>query len=123
MKITPRRIMQAYRAINELAKCVFPYKTTRGIHNLRKRITEEFDTVLSSERAMVSKHGGVLNGSQYSFETQKAAEDFYNEYEAFLSQEDEISLPVVDISKCLDCVRISSEAIDALEGLVNFGEE
>lgn len=123
MKLTPQRIMAAYKAIHELSNCVFPYRVTRNVHKLKKRISEEFEVVLEHEQALVTEMGGTLQDAQYHFDSVEQAELFNRAYTDFLHQEDEVSLPKVDVSSCLDSVRISSGAIDALQGIVDFGEE
>lgn len=123
MKISPRQTLAAYRAINELTHCVFPYAIARKVHTLKRQLSNEFDTVLCSEKLMVADHKGVLQGSQYTFPTPEDAKAFHEEYSTFMDQQDDITLSTVDVSTCLECIRISPETIDALEGLVYFGEE
>lgn len=122
MQISPKQTLAAYRAINELAHCVFPYTIARKVHTLKRQLTDEFDTILNSEKAMVAKYNGTLSDSKYKFSTENDTRAFHKEYSAFMEQQDDITLITVDVSTCLECVHISSEAIDALEGLVYFGE-
>lgn len=122
MKKSPKQIMEAYKAINELALCVFPYKVTRQVHKLRKKLSEEFETILNTEQAMVRDMGGQLQDRQYHFENLEDAQAFQDRYQEWLNQQDDVDLPQANISKCLDAVKISSTSIEALEGLVDFGE-
>lgn len=121
--MTPKKIMEAYKAVNELANCVFPYKVTRQVHKLKKKLEDEFEAILDAEKALVSKHGGEFRDGTYKFGSLEVAEAFNREYMAFLEQESEVHLPKVDVSKCLGSVTVSAYAIDALEGIVDFGEE
>lgn len=123
MKKTPKQIMNAYRAIQELTLCVLPYKTARAVNRLKKGIQTEFETVLNTEQNMVSKYGGHVVDGTYKFPDGESAEKFHKEYTEWLSQEDDVSLPTADVSRCVDAIKISSAGMDALEGLVDFGED
>lgn len=121
--MTPGQVMSAYKAVNELANCAFPYSVTRQVHALKKKLTDEFNIVLEAEKALVAKHKGTAseNGS-YHFETVEAATAFHREYQDFLHQEGDVNLPKVDLSRCFDSIVISAASIDALEGIVIFEE-
>lgn len=121
--MTPKQIMEAYKAIHELAACVLPFKTARSVHKLKVRLVEEFDTVLNAEKSMAEKYGGTVKDGRYFFESEEDAAHFHAEYAEFLKQEDSIDLPYVDVSRCLDAVRISPAAIEVLETIVCFGED
>ncbi|MCM1220614.1 MAG: hypothetical protein NC548_39615 [Lachnospiraceae bacterium] len=121
--MTPSQVMSAYKAVNELANCAFPYSVTRQVHALKKKLTDEFNTVLEAEKTLVAKHHGtVIENGSYHFETVEAATVFHKEYQDFLNQESDINLPTVDVSRCGDAVIISATSMDALEGLVIFEE-
>lgn len=122
MLMSPSQIMQAYRAIQELSTCVFPYKVTRNLHKLRRRINEEFDTVLVAEQAMVKQYGGTYSDGTYNFTDMVKAKAFHEAYSKWLDQQDDLDLPVVDLSKYPDAIQISEAAIDALECVINFEE-
>lgn len=121
--MTPNKIVSAYKAIHELSSMVFPYKVSRNIASLKKRLTEEFDTVAAMEKAMVDKYDGKPHNGSFKFPDEKKAESFRKEYDAAMQQDDEIKLPVVDLSRYMDMVRISPNAVEALEGLVIFEKE
>lgn len=121
--MTPGQVMSAYKAVNELANCAFPYSVARQVHALKKKLTDEFNIVLEAEKTLVAKYRGTTseNGS-YHFETVEAATAFHKEYRDFLNQEGDVDLPKADVSRCFDAVVISAASIDALEGIVIFEE-
>lgn len=122
--MTPKDVMKAYKAINELANCVFPYKVTRQVHMLKKRLEEEFEIVLSSEKNLVAEHGGKVDSTgMYKFANSETAHKFDKAYQDMLNQESDIDLPRVDLSKYQNAIVASAATIDALDGLVLFEEE
>lgn len=121
--MTPNQIKNAYRAIQELSGVVFPYRVSRGISALKKRLGEELETVDGMEKALIEKYGGKVehNGSVTISGTD--AQAFADEYNALMAQDDEsIKLPAVDVSAFADTLRISPGAVEALEGIVIFEE-
>lgn len=119
--MTPNQIVNAYRYINDLSASVFPYTVTRDIVRLKRRIKDEFDTILSTEQGMVVKYNGLINkDGTYSFPDGEAAMQFAEEYEEFRGQDEDIALPTVDLSKYAASIRISAAAVEALDGLVIF---
>lgn len=121
--MTPSQVMNAYRAVNELAKCAFPYAVTRQVHALKKKLTDEFNTVVAAEKALVDKHKGTTTETgAYHFETVEAATKFHREYQDFLNQEGDVDLPTVDVSRCSDAVILSATSLEDLEGIVIFEE-
>lgn len=123
MQMTPRKIMGAYKAIHELIPIVLPYKAARQITKLKKRLVEEFETVVAQEEALVQEYGGQREGNRYKFSDEQVAQDFQVAHTAFLNQEDSIDLPHVDLSSYQDMIRVSIGAIEALEGIVTFEED
>lgn len=121
--MTPSQVMNAYKAINELSKCAFPYAVTRRVYALRKKLTDEFNAVVDAEKALVAKYKGtVTETGVYHFETVEAADKFHKEYQNFLNQESDIELPIVDVSRCSDAVILSATSLESLEGIVIFEE-
>lgn len=119
--MTLRQIVEAYAHINELSKSVFPYKTTKDLIRLKKRLKEEFDTVVAMEEALVEKyHGAKSANGAYRFPDDKEREQFVIEYNQMTSQEHEIHLPAVDLSKYTGMLCLSPAAMEALEGIVTF---
>lgn len=122
MIMTPKKTIETYGAIQELVTCVLPYRAARELQKLRNKLQEEFDIVLQAELAMVKEYGGTTKGNSYQFDTAEQANRFNEAYENFLNQEDDVAYPSVDLSKCVDSIRISSRALEALEPFINFGE-
>lgn len=121
--MTPNQIKSAYKAILELAGVVFPYRVSRGISVLKKRLGEELDTVAGMEKALVEKYGGKVDRSGSIKMSSEDAQAFADEYNALMEQDDEsIKLPAVDVSAFADTLRISPGAVEALEGIVIFEE-
>lgn len=122
--MTPNEIKNAYRAVQELSGVVFPYRVSRGISALKKRLGEELDTVAGMEKALVEKYGGKVDRNGSITLSGENAQAFSEEYNALMSQDDEsIKLPAVDVSAFADTLRISPGAVDALEGIVIFEKE
>ena len=122
--MTPNDIKNAYKAIPELSGTVFPYKVSRGIAALRKRLGEELETVAAMEMALVEKYGGIVEPNGSIRVRGANSQAFADEYNALMAQDDEsIKLPVVDVSAYDDTLRISPGAVEALEGIVIFEEE
>lgn len=122
--MTPTEIKNAYKAVQELSGVVFPYRVSRGISSLKKRLGEELDTVASMEKALVEKYSGTV-GRNGSIKISGAdAQAFADEYNAMMAQDDgSIKLPVVDVSKFAEVIHISPGAVEALEGIVIFEKE
>ena len=122
--MTPNDIKNAYKAIQELSGTVFPYKVSRSIATLKKRLGEELETVAAMEMALVEKYGGSVlpNGSVRVVGANSQA--FADEFNAMMGQNDEsIVLPVADVSEQADVICITPGAVAALEGLVIFEKE
>lgn len=121
--MTPNQIKNAYKAIQELSGVVFPYRVSRGISALKKRLGEELDTVAGMEKALVEKYGGKVDRNGAIKISGDDAQAFADEYNALMAQDDEsIKLPAVDVSAFADTLRISPGAVEALEGIVIFEE-
>lgn len=123
MKMTTRRIVDAYRASQELSDMVLPFKVARTVARLRKRLGEEYSTVLEMEKTMVDSCHGREEANGYRFPTEEEAKAYYAAHRKMLEQEDDINLPVVDLSAYASQLRITPGAIEALEGLVIFEKE
>ncbi len=123
MKLTPSKILVVYKFIGEITECPLPYKAARRINKLKKQICNEFETILKAESDLVRSYGGVAAKGSYTFPDQTSADEFRDRYKSFMEEEDDFDIEVVDLSKCIDMINISSNAIDALGGLVYFGEE
>lgn len=122
--MTPKQIIGAYRAIHELANLTLPYKASRGILKLKKAINEEFESVRNYESQIREKYGGTKErDGSFNFADPESAKAFVAEHEAFMADDDEnVKLPVVDLSKYADQLRLSAATMEALEGLVIFEE-
>lgn len=122
--MTLNQIVSACAHINELSKSVFPYQTARSLCRLKKRLKDELDVVLDIEKTMVSAYGGTVNrDGSYKFPSAEQQKQFIAEYEKTLTQEQDIKLPVVDLSKFTNSIRISPAAMEALDGIVIFEKE
>lgn len=123
MKMTTKQVVEAYRASRELSEMVLPFKVARAVARLRKRLGEEHFTVLEMERAMVDSCHGKEDVDGYSFPTEEERKAFFTAHRKMMEQEDDIKLPVVDLSAFASQLRITPGAIEALEGLVIFEKE
>lgn len=121
--MTPKKIIDAYRAIKEISEMVFPYKTARAVAHLKRRLQEEAEIVENANRALVEKHGGKAKGNTVNFDDLEQLEKFQTEYDDFMGQDAEINLPTVDLSKYTDMMRLSPDTIEALDGIVIFEKE
>lgn len=121
--MTPNQIKNAYKAIQELSGVGFPYRVSRGISAIKKRLGEELETVAEMENALVEKYGGRVERGGSIKISGSDAQAFADEYNALMEQDDEsIKLPAVDVSAFADALRISPGAVEALEGIVIFEE-
>lgn len=119
--MTGTQIVDAYRAVRELSDTVLPYKAARGITRLKKRLDEEFATIISMEQALIKKYGGkCCEHGRYDFASTEDAQAFSEELNAAMSQDDDMNLPQVDLSAYSGLIRVSAGAIEALDGLVIF---
>lgn len=122
--MTPIQIKNAYKAIQELSGVVFPYRVSRGISALKKRLSEELDTVNSMEKALVEKYDGKVSPNGSIKISGDNAQAFADEFNALMAQDDDsVKLPTVDVSQFADMIRISPRAVEALEGIVIFEED
>lgn len=122
--MTPNDIAAAYRAVLELSKTVFPYKVARQIAALNRALKAEHDTIVCAEHALVEKYGGTMSTmGTADFPTPDSAEAFTKERSEFMSQDADIRLPKVDVSKYTNMLRLSPESICALDGIVSFEGE
>lgn len=121
--MTLQQVVKAYTHIEELSKSVFPYQTSRSLFRLKKRLREEFDVVLEMEEALVAEYDGAKkqNGA-YKFPTEEKQRQFIAAYDELMTKEQDIKLPVVDLSKYTGMIRISAAAMEALDGLILFEE-
>ena len=102
---------------------VLPFKTARAVARLRKRLKVEFSTVVEMEKVIVDSCGGQTCENGYKFPGPEQTQAFQEGHRKMMEQEDEISLPVVDLSAYADQLRITPAAIEALEGIVIFEKE
>lgn len=117
-------VIDAYRAVAELSRCVLPYKAARRVAMLKKALQAEFDVIAAQESALTEQYGGEKDGSgTIRFADAEKGAEFAAQWGKYLKEETEAVFPGVDISKYADQLRISPDAICALEGLVDFGEE
>lgn len=122
--MTPNEIIHAYRAVTELTGAVFPFKLARDLARLKRHLSAEFSAVLDMERALVARHGGEIKGNNFVFPTSAAREAFSRDYENIMTQDDDsIPLPKVNLAGYTDGLRLSPDAVAALEGIVIFEED
>lgn len=122
--MTPKQIIQAYTAMEELVGIALPYHTTRQLAALRKCLGEEFHIVSETETNLRKKHGGeITQDKRYRFASAEERQAFSDEWESFLDENDTIQLPSVDLSNFVDNLQISVEALTALEDIIQFEKE
>lgn len=122
--MTPTQIIAAHKAVLELCKTVLPFSAARQLARLKKQLDEEVNTIHDGEVAIVEKHGGKINQlGDCDFPSPENATSFVEERQEYFKQDDEtIQLPVVDLSKYTSVIRLTAESVEALDGIVNFGE-
>lgn len=119
--MTANQIVNAYRAVHELKGLILPYKAAREVAQLKRKLDEEMPVIIRMEQAIVQKHGGKTKpDGSYDFDTPASAAACKAELDGFNQEEEEVELPVVDLTKFVDQVSISPAAIEALEGIVLF---
>ena len=70
--MTPKQIIQAYTAMEELVGIALPYHTTRQLAALRKCLGEEFHIVSETETNLRKKHGGEITQDKLFLTSGKA---------------------------------------------------
>lgn len=121
--MTPKQIVAAREAMKELSKIPLPYKVARQLSGLNRRLDQEIETISSMERALVEEFQGSIERNGIQFPDNEAATAFDEKRKTFMEEDVAFSLPVVDLSKFADNLRISSGAVEALEGLIRFERE
>ena len=121
--MTPKQIIQARNAIQELSAIVLPYKAAREAAALKRRLEKEFETIVSMERALIAELGGKPERGGIQFPDDGAAAEYAERWEAILNEEAPARFPSVDLSPYMNMIRISPGAVDALEELVVFERE
>ena len=120
--MTPRQIIEIYRALRELEDVVFPYKQAREIAGLCKRVNEEFELIVQQENKLAAKYNGKRDGhKRLVFDNAEHSEAFAVEYNEMLDGEIDVDLQRVDLSKYADRLQLSPRSLSALERVINFG--
>lgn len=120
--MTPRKMVDINNALQELAGVPFPYKVARRLAALNKRVEAEMDTLIEMENSLLKKYGGKKTRGKINFPDAEAADAYVDEREKMLDEEDDVSLPTVDLSKYIGGFTISARALAALDGIIVFGE-
>lgn len=98
--MTLNQIVKAYANIDELSKLILPYPVTRDLFRLKKRLKEEFDTIIMMENALVENHGGVKNeDGSYKFPDVKNQKEFVAAYGELMTKDQDVRLPLVNLSR------------------------
>lgn len=120
--MTPERIVKIYDALDELAGVRFPYKVARQLAVLNRRVNEETAIISTMERDLVKQFGGTVSKlGALRFDSNEAREAFAAAHAAIMQEEnEEVSLPTVDLSKYTSMLTLSPSALDALEGIIIF---
>lgn len=122
--MTPNDILNAYRGALELSRCVLPFKAARAVAGLKRALQTEYETLCDAEAAIAERNGGTrMANSQWTFPDPESKERFDEALGAFMKQEADVELPKADISKYADQLRLSPDAIFALDGIVVFDRE
>lgn len=122
--MTPNQIIRAYSGVQELTGLALPYHTARMLAALKKRLGEEVHVILDMENNLRQKYAGeVTRDNKYRFPDVPSRQAFESDYNAMLEQEEEVKLPAVDLSDFVDELKISAEALAALEEIVTFEKE
>ncbi len=118
--MTPKRIVEAYQAVEQLSRNDFPYRVSREIAALRTRLREEFEIVAEMEDTLIEKHQGKPAGNGIRFKDAGTLQAYQAEHGEKMGQTAEIDLPAVDLSAFADTIQISANGLEALEGIVLF---
>ena len=120
--MTPERIVRIHDALDELSGVRFPYKVARQLAVLNRRVNEETAIIYTMERDLVKQFGGTVSKlGALRFDSNEAREAFAAAHETIMLEEnEEVSLPTVDLAKYTSMLTLSPSALDALEGVVIF---
>lgn len=122
--MTPKKIIDANKAIQELSAVVLPYSAARAVANLKRRLKEETDIICGIERGIIAKYGGDIDDTgKCKFSDAESAKAFLAEQTEIMNQEDDIHLPEVDLSAYIVNINISAATLEALDGIVKFEED
>ena len=122
--MTPNQIIEACGGIRELTALVLPFKQARALAALKRALQEELDAIIENDMNLAESLGGKKEGSDYVFSDQEAKAEFLAKTAKAHEEDDEtLKLPTVDLSGQTSQLRISANAIMALEGIVIFDRE
>ena len=122
--MTANTLIAIQSGLSELDRLPFPYKTARRLAALSRQIREEIAVINKMELALVEKYGGKVDRAYNVTFPGKEAGAAFAEARAELMDEDndDITLPTVDLSKYVDVIELTPRAAEALEGVIIFEE-
>ena len=122
--MTANTLIAIQSGLSELDRLPFPYKTARRLAALNRQIREEIAVINKMELALVEKYGGKVDRAYNVTFPDKEAGAAFAEARAELMDEDndDITLPTVDLSKYVDVIELTPRAAEALEGVIIFEE-
>lgn len=122
--MTANTLIAIQSGLSELDRLPFPYKTARRLAALNRQIREEIAVINKMELALVEKYGGKVDRAYNVTFPDKEAAAAFAEARAELMDEDndDITLPTVNLSKYVDVIELTPRAAEALEGVIIFEE-
>lgn len=122
MKLTARKIVDICAALNDLRfNCRLEYKYARKLNDLKKLFKDRADVILEMERKLIETHSGEMDSQGgIKFATPQAAQEFLKEREKMFTEEDEIDVELLDLSKYCDNAEIAVEAVEAIDDIIIF---
>ena len=122
--MTLGKVLKAYKYIGELTNLVFPYSVTKNLLLLKNRLNAEIQTIVTMEKSLATKLGGkILENGSYKFTNEESQKTFIKEWNSIMNESRDLDIPVVDLSKYADSVRLSVEAMEALKEVIIFEKE
>ena len=120
--MTANTLIAIQSGLSELDRLPFPYKTARRLAALNRQIREEIAVINKMALARGEKCGGKVARAYHVTFTDKGAGAAFAEARAELMDEDndDITLPTVDLSKYVDVIELTPRAAEALEGVIIF---
>lgn len=116
------KIVNAYKALRELEQEKMPMKTAYKLYKLRKQLEKGFDFQREQEEKLLEDFGAkVLDGGLVQFQTVDDRKAYEAQIAELNDMESDVEVNPVDMG-LTDEVSITPDAIEALEGIVNFLE-
>lgn len=117
------KIINAYKALNNLSSCPLPIKTAYSLHKLRAALKSVWEFQCEEEGKMIERlNPTVDDNGDLVFKNLDDKQEFLRIQKELAEQEQEINYQPVTVG-LLDGITLSANDIDMLDGFVMFEVE